>query len=408
LKEVKFYNAIVKISTDVYFCLTAIFVLQSLCAFSQDKNLVPVEGETVSHIFRPRREPVTAERVKGLTVPTGFEVSVFADGMGNPRIMRVTDEGKVYVTDRNNGRLMLLQDTDKDGKADSSKVLLEMEHIHGIDFYDRKLYVATIKEIYKANIKADGSLGFMKPIITDLPDAGQHHNRTVRFSRDSMMYISVGSTCNSCEETNKEAASMLVARPDGTGRRVYAKGLRNTIGFDWHPLTNELWGWDNGMDHLGDDEGKEELNHLIDNGNYGWPFIYEKKKYDRHHDPPTMTHKAYAEKCVDPTLLFDAHGASMEFIFYTGKQFPSKYKNGGFVAMRGSWNRQNPAGYRVLFVQFDDKGNAVKTEDFFHGFLVDNNKGEFGRPVGLAQYVDGSLLVSDDVNGVIYRISWSK
>jgi glucose/arabinose dehydrogenase len=121
-----------------------------------------------------------------------------------------------------------------------------------------------------------------------------------------------------------------------------------------------------------------------------------------------MTHAEYAAKCVDPELLYDAHGASMEFMFYRGSQFPERYRNSGFVAMRGSWNREKPVGYEVLFVEYDGKGKPVKTESFFSGFLVDNNKGEFGRPVGLVQYTDGSLLVSDDVNGVIYRISYSK
>lgn len=371
---------------------------------AQDDNRVPIEQTTVSNIFRPRRVEATADRIGNLRVPTGFRIEIFAEGTGNPRMMEVMKDGTVYVTDRNNGRLLMLRDTDGDGKADVKKVLLEMEHLHGIDFFRNRLYLATVKHIYTAELNSDGTLGKMIPIVSDLPDAGQHHNRTLKFGPDTMMYISIGSTCNSCEETNKEAATMLQARPDGTGRRIYSKGLRNTIGFDWHPVTHELWGWDNGTDHLGDTIGKEELNHLQYGGDYGWPFVFEKGLFDRHHDPKNMTHEEYSAKTVFPSLLYYAHGASMEFIFYTGAQFPQAYRNGAFVAMRGSWNRQQPVGYRVLFVRFDNSGKPVAAEDFMYGFLTDNNTSEFGRPVGLAQYTDGSLLVTDDVNGLIYRI----
>lgn len=387
---------------------SALLCCTILPAAAQDKNPVPVEQTMVSNTFRPRRVDATPDRMKQLQVPDGFTLSIFASGTGNPRMMKVMPDGTVYVTDRNNGRLLMLKDRDGDGRSDRTDTLLEMEHLHGIDYFKGKLYLATVKSIYTAELRKDGALGAMIPIISDLPDAGQHHNRTIKFGPDTMMYLSVGSTCNSCEETNREAACLLVCKPDGTGRRIYSKGLRNTIGFDWHPATGMLWGWDNGIDQLGDTVGKEELNLLVDGADYGWPYIYEKGKFEIHHDPKNSTHAEYVKKTSFPHLLFDAHGASMEFFFYTGKQFPARYRNGGFVAMRGSWNRKDPVGYKVLYVSYDRLGMPVATETFLSGFLTDGNTSEFGRPVGLAQYTDGSLLVSDDVNGVIYRISYGR
>jgi glucose/arabinose dehydrogenase len=262
--------------------------------------------------------------------------------------------------------------------------------------------------VYTAELNKDGTLGKIKPIITDLPDAGQHHNRTLKFGPDSMLYISIGSTCNTCNETTKESATMLQMKPDGSRRRIYCKGLRNTIGFDWNPITQELWGWDNGVDHQGDTISKEEFNKLTDGGDYGWPYIYEKGFFDRHHDPKGMTHEEYASKTTYPVLTYDAHAASMEFMFYKGTQFPEEYRNDGFIAFRGSWNRRQPAGYNIVRVHFNKAGQPVSLENFFYGFLIENSTAEFGRPVGIAQYIDGSLLVSDDTNGVIYRITYKK
>jgi glucose/arabinose dehydrogenase len=392
----------------VFFLMATVVMFPTRVVMAQDDNKVAIEGEIVSNILRPAKAEATAARISQLKVPRGFELSVFARNVGHPRMMYVSDNGFVYVTDRDDGKLTLLKDVNKDGVSDSTIVLLEMEHLHGIAFHAGKLYLAAVKEIYTAPLKTNGRLGQLKPIITDLPDAGQHHNRTIGFGPDSLLYISIGSTCNSCVETNRESAAMLAARPDGSGRRIFSKGLRNTIGFDWHPTTKELWGWDNGTDHLGDERGREELNKLTENSDYGWPFVFEEGKPDRHHDPKNLSHAEYAAKCVNPSLTYTAHGASMSFIFYRGNQFPNEYRNCGFVAMRGSWNRKEPTGHCVLLVRYNDQGQPKSYEDFFSGFLIENSKSRFGRPVGLAQYIDGSLLVSDDLNGIIYKISYPR
>jgi glucose/arabinose dehydrogenase len=201
---------------------------------------------------------------------------------------------------------------------------------------------------------------------------------------------------------------MIQAKLDGTDRKVYAKGLRNTIGFDWHPQTKELYGMDHGIDWLGDESQREELNKIEKDGNYGWPYVYENGKPNLADTPPQgQTFGEYAKKTKSPMLTYEAHSAPMGMKFYTGTQFPAEYKNSAFVALRGSWNRAEPAGYKVVRVKFEN-GKPVAFEDFLSGFLVENNKSQFGRVVGVAQHTDGSLLVTDDNNGVVYRVAYKQ
>ena len=242
-------------------------------------------------------------------------------------------------------------------------------------------------------------------IINNLPDGGQHPNRTLAFGTDGKMYISVGSTCNSCPEPNPMNATMVQANVDGTGMVVYAKGLRNTIGFGWHPQTNEMWGMDHGIDWLGDNEQKEEVNQIKQNAIYGWPFIYGEGKYNPGDRPEgDTTYQQYLQLTTLPALTYQAHSAPMQMVFYTHTKFPAEYRNDAFVTMRGSWNRSQPVGYKVVRLHFEN-GKPARFDDFLTGFLVNNNSATFGRLVGLAVHPDGSLFVGDDENGVIYRIS---
>jgi glucose/arabinose dehydrogenase len=370
---------------------------------------VLIEKSKRSNIHRPKQVPVTDELLKKMKLPEGFVISRFAEGLGFPRFMVVGKDSSVYITDRDNFTLTRIKDIDHDGHADTKEVLLKKKNIHGIDRIGSRLYLASCKEVMVADLKKDGTIDStkVKTIINDLPDCGQHKNRTLRIGPDSMMYICVGSTCNSCAEGNEESAAMLICTMEGKNRRVYAKGLRNTIGFDWNPVAKTLWGFDHGIDELGDDMQREELNKITDGADYGWPYVIENNKFDIHHDPKGgMSHEEYAKKCTTPVLTYTAHASPMDFRFYTGTQFPEPYRNGAFAAMRGSWNRSKPSGYKLLFIHFDAKGEAVLIEEFLSGFLTSKGKEMFGRPCGIAMYPDGSLLVSDDAGGVIYRISY--
>jgi hypothetical protein len=241
-----------------------------------------------------------------------------------------------------------------------------------------------------------------------LPNGGQHSRRTIAFGPDGMLYISVGSTCNDCPEVNPENAALLRASPDrGAPRTVFARGLRNTLGWGWHPATRELWGWDHGSDFRGDNIPPEELNRIREGGNYGWPFCYGNRVVDRwsHYDPPNKESPASYCARTEPSVLgYTAHSAPIGMVFYTGTQFPEVYRNDAFVAMHGSWNRTPVAPAKVLRVRYRD-GMPVAIEDFITGFLVDGGRTLIGRPAGLAVAADGSLLISDDANGAIYRVA---
>ena len=368
-----------------------------------------VEVDVQGVIYQAGNTQPTPELINQLKVPAGFKVSVFAEKLINPRMLAVADDGTVYVTRRDIGDCVMLKDTDGDGKADVMKVVAERPDLHGIAIRGSRIYFATIHDVYLATRKPDGTVGELQRIIQDLPDAGQHPNRTLAFGPDGMLYISSGSTTNAANEPNPENGAMLKATPDGKSRAIFARGLRNTIGFAWHPVTGELWGMDHGMDWLGNDEVPEELNKIEEGKFYGWPTVYGKGKINAHPEPPAgLTADQIKAGATSPVLEYRSHSAPMQFAFYTGSQFPSEFKNDAFVAMRGSWNRKPPSGYEVVRIHFDDKGQAQTIEPFLTGFLVNNGDDytQFARPVGCAVAKDGSLLVTDDRNGVIYRVSY--
>jgi Raf kinase inhibitor-like YbhB/YbcL family protein len=242
-------------------------------------------------------------------------------------------------------------------------------------------------------------------IIHDLPDAGQHNTRTVQFGPDGMMYISVGSTCNECNEPNQENATLLRASPDGKRRAVWASGLRDTIGWGWHPQTGELWGVDHGIDWLGDGLPPEELNKIERGKRYGWPFFWGNNQVNPHLDPPAGLSKAELQQRSVPMVLgYTAHSAPMQMSFYDGPQFPAEYRGDAFVSMHGSWNRKPASGYEVVRIHFQN-GTPSSIEPFVSGFV--SADGESGRPCGNAVAADGALLFTDDRNGVLYRVAYT-
>ena len=343
-------------------------------------------------------------------LPAGFKITKFADGLMNARMLAVNPkDGSVYLSRREQGDLLLIKDTDGDGKADSTTTVAERPKLHGIAIHGDKLFFTTVNEIYVAQIKGDGTLDDIRRIIHDLPDGGQHQNRTIAVGPDDKLYISVGSTCNTCEESSPESATMLQASLDGKTRTIFASGLRNTIGFGWHPKTQQLWGADHGIDWLGEEEQKEEFNKIEKGKRYGWPFIFADNKVVPERQPSDGTSiDTWKKLSTTPTLLYTSHAAPMEMAFYTGTQFPAEYKGDAFIAMRGSWNRKPPAGYEVVRVRFDEAGNATKFEPFATGWLEGEGEkwSQYGRLAGCAMAKDGSLLITDDKNGIIYRIAY--
>ncbi len=366
----------------------------------------PTSAQVTGYVFRPALVSASAERVQQLKVPSGLAVNVFAQDLGMPRILAVDNNGHVYASDRQAGVVMLLTDSNNDGVADLKRTVASLKQAHGLAINGSKLYIATVTQLFVSDIAADGGLSEPKLIKDNLPDGGQHPNRTLAFGPDGKLYLSIGSTCNSCPEPNTMNATMVQMNADGSNMKIFAKGLRNTIGFGWHPQTKEFWGMDHGIDWLGDNDQKEEVNLIKESANYGWPYIYGEGKYNPGNRPPgDTTYQQYLQLSTLPSLLYQAHAAPMQMAFYTGTKFPQDYQGDAFVAMRGSWNRSQPSGYKIVRMHFEN-GKPTRFDDFLTGFLVDNNRSHFARPVGVAVHKDGSLLVSDDTNGVIYRVNY--
>ncbi|MFC7208456.1 PQQ-dependent sugar dehydrogenase [Comamonas endophytica] len=375
--------------------------------------------------------PFNENLLPNLRVPAGFSVSVFAKDLKNVRWLVVAPNGDVYASRREQGDVLLLRDTNGDGKADEQKIVMQnVMYVNGLALREGRLYAVTDKKILMAPVLPDGTLGMTTTLVDDLPDAGQHPNRTLDFGPDGWLYVTVGSTCNNCREPNPESATMLRMRPDGSAREIYAKGLRNTIGFGWHPTSGQLYGFDHGSDFQGDNEPPEELNAIKPNQHYGWPFCWGDRKVTpiQFNEPPQTTKADFCPTTTAPALHYTAHAAPLGFVFYTGQQFPSEYRGDAFVAFRGSWNRSQPSGYKVVRVRFDANGQPQGSEDFATGWLMSqlppalNQPGaagtpaekaksqrpaHFGRLAGLVQARDGSLLLAEDQNGVIYRIRYA-
>ena len=400
----------------------------TLAAAQQARDVMPILPPTseqledpkaadvtvVGHVLEPSQLEPTPERIGKLALPEGFAIKVFAKDLVNPRMIAVADDGTLYVTRRSVGDVVMLRDADGDGVADDTeaerKVVASRPMMHGIAIDGDTVYLTTVADVYRTTRRADGTLEPLERIIDDLPEGGQHPNRMVLPGPDGKLYISVGSTCNACGETNPENATMLRAEPDGSSRTILASGLRNTIGYAFEPDTGELFGMDHGIDWLGDNEQHEELNRIVAGAQYGWPYIYADGKANPQDYPPNgITMEAWREKSTEPVGLYTPHAAPMQLTFYTGDAFPEDYRGDAYIAMRGSWNRKPPSGYEVLRIDFEE-GKPVGFEPFLTGFLMEgegeNGWGQMGRLAGLAQGPDGALYLSDDTNGVIYRISY--
>ncbi len=374
----------------------------------QLKDPKAADVTVVGHILEPRKLNIK-KVVEQIRLPPGFEISVFAEDLVNPRMLAVSGDGTVYVTRRSVGDVLMLRDSDGDGRADEQKTVARRPGMHGIAIKDNDVYLVTVNELYRTRIVDKGAFAPLELVLDDLPDGGQHPNRTIQVGPDDRLYLSVGSTCNACDESNPESATMLQLNPDGSQRIIFASGLRNTIGFAFHPDSGDLFGMDHGIDWLGDNEQHEELNRIVKGNQYGWPYVYDNSKFNPQDEPPgDISLRDWARKSVEPVGYYTPHAAPMQMTFYSGEQFPEDYRGDAFIAMRGSWNRKPPSGYEIVRVRFNGSSPSG-FEAFATGFLRDvkGGWGHKGRLAGLAQAQDGSLLVTDDTNGVIYRIAYT-
>lgn len=332
-----------------------------------------------------RRAPFDLAR--SLHLPPGFQISVFASGLNSPRLMAFSPEGELYVSLPRAGSVVKLPDRDGDGVADQAvPVATGLNRPHGLAFHNGSLYVAETNRVVRLTPAG------VDVVVPDLPAGGQHWTRTIGFGPDGMLYVAAGSSCNVCREQDERRAAIMQFRPDGSGGRIYARGLRNAVGLAWHPETGELWATENGRDHLGDDLPPDEINVVRAGSHYGWPQCYGNRVVDA-----GWGSEEFCRGTQPPAVALQAHSAPLGLNFYLGTQFPESYLGHLFVALHGSWNRTEPTGYKLIRVRPDGV-----VEDFATGWLA--GRLAWGRPVQPVVGPDGALYVSDDHAGAIYRI----
>jgi glucose/arabinose dehydrogenase len=331
---------------------------------------------------------------------------VYAAGVANARSMALSPQGTLFVGNRSGRNVYAVVDRDKDHQADTVFTIASgLNMPNGMAFRDGALYVAEVNRILRYdNVESLLSNPPSPVVVNDKFPTDRHHGwKFIRFGPDGLLYVPVGAPCNVCDKSsaNPQYASITRMKPDGSGLEVFASGVRNTVGFDWHPLTKELWFTDNGRDMMGDDIPPDELNHAARGGmHFGFPYCHGKNIAD-----PEFGANSRCDEFTAPVQELGPHVAALGMRFYTGRMFPQEYQNQIFIAEHGSWNRSTPIGYRITVVRLE--GNrSVKYEVFAEGWLQDRKA--WGRPVDVLVMPDGALLVSDDHANAIYRISYER
>jgi glucose/arabinose dehydrogenase len=342
-----------------------------------------------------------------LMLPAGFMANVFVAGLSSPRFMAIGPNRTIFATGVSAGHIYALPDRNGDGVADEVNVWAEgLSQPHGIAFYQDYLYVGETNRVVRFRVGRDGARqGGAEPVIPELPSGGGHFTRTIGFTSDGKLFVAVGSSCNVCNETDERRAAISVYNADGSSGRVFMRGLRNAVGFVWRPGSEELWATNNGRDLLGDDLPFEAVYRVRDGGNAGWPSCYPAP--DGLQPDPQFGGPGACANVDPPATTFQAHSAPLGLRFYDGNSFPDAVRGDLFVALHGSWNRSTPVGYKVIRIPVDGD-NAGQVEDFATGWMA--NEGDrasvWGRPVDVLVAPDGSLLISDDDGGAVYRIAY--
>ena len=345
--------------------------------------------------------------------PAGFEVSLFADELDHPRTICILPNGDVLVMEslRRDGesRVLLFRDTNKDGKPDRRHVFLRgLNRAYGMTLVGSQFYVGNTDGIVVLTYSpGDTRIRRQPKKILDLPAGGHYTRNLIADAKGEKLYVSVGSATNADEqrvdEKDSRRAAILQINRDGTGMSVFASGLRNAVGMDWEPQSKALWTVVNERDMLGDELVPDYLTSVRQGAFYGWPYSYFGQNVDprKKGERPDLVAKA-----IKPDYALGSHVAPLGLAFYQGRTFPNRYHGGAFIGMHGSWNRSTLVGYKVAFVPFQNGKPSGAIEDFLTGFIANPKTSEvYGRPVGVAVWTDGSLLVADDGAGKVWRVS---
>ena len=369
-----------------------------------DRLPKPYHTESAGNPPRVIDRPADAK----LTVPPGFKVSLWADDFEDPRNLLLAPNGDVLVADMGGQKIYVLRDTNNDGTPDRRSVFADgLNGPFGLAIRGNHLYVGNVDAIVRFDYKPGQTAATGEAArVTPLPSGG-HNTRNVIFNRDgSKMYVAVGSASNVNDETDDPLrAAITEYNPDGTGRRTFATGLRNPIGVAWNPADDSLWTVVNERDGLGDDLVPDYATEVKRDAFYGWPFSYIGQNVEpRRGERPDLVKKA-----IVPSVLIQSHSAPITLAFYDGNMFPEQYRGGAFVTLHGSWNRTLRTGYKVVHIPFRNGKPSGGYDDFLLGWAPDpKEKTVWGRPAGLLVLRDGSLLVTDDGAGVIWRVTYGK
>lgn len=363
--------------------LLALFVINPCLAFAQQSSHQDI--------------------LKQLHLPPDFTLSIFADNLPNARSLTLGDNGMVFVGTGSEGSVYAVQDSNNDGVADKRYVIANHLYMpNGVAYKDDSLYVAEVNRIIRFDHIMQHLVNPPEPVVIydQFPSEEHHGWKYLRFGPDNKLYTSVGAPCNICEPEKAIYSSLVRLNTDGSGFEILARGIRSSVGFDWQPETNALFFTDNGRDYLGDDIPPDELNQWTTSGEYfGFPYCHGGDIPD-----PELGSDKKCRQFTAPAWKFKAHIAPLGLRFYRGRQFPDEFKNQLFVAEHGSWNRSEPHGYRIALVKFKE-GKPVSEQVFINGWLSNEGK-VLGRPVDVLEMPDGSLLISDDKLGVIYKVDY--
>ena len=394
-------NRALLISVAVLVLLAALGTLVAFLIYSMKKTSVsdrqPVQ-EVSQHLGQPGpMHSVTLDNGRTLDLPQGFTISRSVKGRGALRMMAVTPDGYLLVTEKDQGNVLAYPLADNAPAAVTMASGLRIPS--GIAFHEGYVWVAEETQVSRFPYQGGGRAGSQEIVISGLPSGG-HNTRTINFGPDGKLYLTIGSSCNVCEEKDNRRAAMLRANPDGSGMEIYATGLRNTVGFDWNPASGEIWGVDNGRDLMGDDLPPDKVNIIRQGRNYGWPYCYGNRKVNPEFQG-NPSRAAFCQGTEPPLVELQAHSAPLGVRFLTDPAWPSAYQQNFFIGFHGSWNRSVPTGYKVVRV-----GTDLKVYDFITGWLDQSSGNYWGRPVDIL-FAGNNMYVSDDYSGTIYRVTAS-
>ena len=348
--------------------------------------------------------PLEGIHLEQIELPPGFSIELYATGIDNARSMVMSPDGVLYVGTRREGKLYAVVDSDRDFRADKIRVLADgLNMPNGVAFRKGALYVAEVNRILRYDDIESRLDSPPEPVVVSdqFPSDSHHGWKYIAFGPDERLYVPVGAPCNVCEKNDRRFSTIMRLRPDGSDLEIFSSGVRNSVGFDWRPESGVLWFTNNGRDWMGDDLPPDTLHRAAASGlHFGFPYCHGGDIPD-----PEFGSKRSCDEFTPPALKLGAHVAALGMKFYDGEMFPPHYKGNIFIAEHGSWNRSTPVGYRITRVVL--QGDRPIRYEVFAGGWLQNNKA-WGRPVDVLVIPDGSLLVSDDRAGVIYRISYKR